>query len=174
MSNKAILVVMLLALALAPLPSVAQDFDAGQAAYERRDYASALLEWLPLAEDGQLDAQHMVGLLYHNGFKSNEMAFHWVSRAAKQGYALSQSYLADMYSRGQGIPQDYVTAHMWRNIALSGDWTSPRHEAEETALLIFWARVSQNRLEVIMPPDAVIEAQRRARVCMRSGYRDCE
>ena len=48
MRTKAIFVTMLLA--LAPLPSVAQDFDAGVAAYNNGDYAAALREFEQLAE----------------------------------------------------------------------------------------------------------------------------
>ena len=42
-----------------------------------------------------------------------------VRKSAEQGDALSQTALALMYEDGEGIPQDYVKAHMWYNVAAS-------------------------------------------------------
>jgi len=42
-------------------------FDEGLAAYKRGDYATALHEWRPLAEQGYADAQYNLGLMYHSG-----------------------------------------------------------------------------------------------------------
>ncbi len=40
------------------------DFQAGMDAYNRKDYATALLEWRPLAEQGEAHAQfYLVSLL---------------------------------------------------------------------------------------------------------------
>ena len=41
----------------------------------------------------------------------------WYRKSADQGYAAAQFNLAGMYYRGQGIPQDYVQAHMWLTLA---------------------------------------------------------
>ncbi len=38
-------------------------------------------------------------------------------RAAEQGDIDAQYNLGAMYGRGEGVPQDYVRAHMWLNIA---------------------------------------------------------
>jgi TPR repeat protein len=43
------------------------DFDDGFAAYNRGDYATALEEWRPLAEQGDAFAQYNLGLLYYEG-----------------------------------------------------------------------------------------------------------
>jgi len=40
---------------------VAADFDAGFAAYQKGDYALALREWTPLAEQGDAGAQLVLG-----------------------------------------------------------------------------------------------------------------
>ena len=39
--------------------------------------------------------------------------------AAGQGYASAQVNLGLMYANGEGVPQDYVQAHMWFNLAAS-------------------------------------------------------
>ena len=42
-------------------------FDAGLAAYERRDFATALRIWRPLAQGGDATAQGNLGFMYYNG-----------------------------------------------------------------------------------------------------------
>jgi hypothetical protein len=42
--------------------------DDGLAAYGRGDYATALQEWLPLAEQGDAVAQYNLGVMYANGW----------------------------------------------------------------------------------------------------------
>ena len=46
------------------LPSYSSDFDKGLTAYKNGDYATALKEWKPLAEQGDADAQTNLGLMY--------------------------------------------------------------------------------------------------------------
>jgi len=36
-----------------------------------------------------------------------------------QGDPLAQATLGLMYAEGQGVPQDYVLAHMWMNLAVA-------------------------------------------------------
>ena len=39
--------------------------------------------------------------------------------AANAGQLDAQAALGDMYFRGDGVPQDYILAHMWLNLAAS-------------------------------------------------------
>ncbi len=41
----------------------------------------------------------------------------WHRRAAEQGYADGQFNLGLKYANGEGVPQDFVQAHMWFNLA---------------------------------------------------------
>ena len=43
------------------------DYDEGKAAYERKDYATALREWRPLAEKDDATVQYNLGAMYENG-----------------------------------------------------------------------------------------------------------
>jgi uncharacterized protein len=46
----------------------------------------------------------------------------WYRRAADQGEPWAQTNLGVKYARGQGVPQDYVTAYMWFDLsAAQGD-----------------------------------------------------
>ena len=43
---------------------LAADFQAGFAAFQKGDYAAALREWTPLAEQGDAKAQNNLGVMY--------------------------------------------------------------------------------------------------------------
>ena len=61
----------------------------GHAAYLRGDIDTALSIWTPLAEQGNAEAQYMLGLIYFNGRyvpKDNAAAAHWLELSAAQGY----------------------------------------------------------------------------------------
>jgi TPR repeat protein len=41
----------------------------------------------------------------------------WLRKAADQGDAHAQNNLGFLYATGRGVPQDYIQAHMWFNLA---------------------------------------------------------
>jgi len=54
----------------------------------RKDYATALREWKPLAEHGNAHAQFYLGVLYHSGHgvqKDFVQAYKWYSLAGANG-----------------------------------------------------------------------------------------
>ena len=78
--------VLLLFLFVGCLPEYADN--KGLAAYNRGDYETAFKELKPLAEQGDADAQHTVGLMYYNGRgvpKDYVMAYMWYFLAEIQG-----------------------------------------------------------------------------------------
>ncbi len=96
--------------------------DEGVAAYMRGDYATALREWRPLAEQGYASAQNNLGLIHEKGQgvpQDYAKAVRWYRKAAEQEYAKAQFNLGFMYGNGLGVPQDYAQAHMWYNLAAS-------------------------------------------------------
>ena len=71
-------------------------FAEGVAAFERRDYATALREFRPLAEQGHADAQFNLGLMYYKGQgvpQDHAEAMKWYRKAAEQGDADAQRNL---------------------------------------------------------------------------------
>ena len=65
----------------------------GGEAYNRGDFAAALQEWRPLAEQGDAVAQYNLGLIYADGegvLKDDAEAVKWFRKAAEQGVALAQ------------------------------------------------------------------------------------
>ncbi|RPH74496.1 sel1 repeat family protein, partial [bacterium] len=92
------------------------DFNAGENAYHRGDYATALREWQPLAKQGHAVAQYNLGLLYANGQgvpKDDAQARQWYEKAAVQGHAAAQVNLGSLYDYGRGVPQDFKMAVKW-------------------------------------------------------------
>ena len=95
-----------LALAFGAGAALAQDFQKGFAAYDAGDYATALKEWRPLAEQGIAGAQYNIGQMYRNGtgvLQDYAEAVKWYRLAAEQGYANSQKSVAFMYKNGKGV-----------------------------------------------------------------------
>ena len=102
------------------LPVTAQDFQKGLAAYNASDYATAIKEWTPLAENGGSDAQYNLGYLYENGKgvpQDYAEAVRWYRLAAEQGDASAQNNLGNKYLEGKGVPQDYAEAINWYRLA---------------------------------------------------------
>lgn len=189
------------ALCFMVVPSVvnAQDYKKGSDAFISGDYAAAFSEFKPLAEQGNAFAQFGLGYMYDTGqgvpqdhteavkwfWKAADQnvvgaqvslgfmyahgrgipqdyseAVRWFTKAAEQGDVEAQFSLGVMYSNGEGVPQDYITAHMWYNLAAASGDERPVKNRD---------LVASN-----MTPADVSEAQRRARVCMSSGYTDCD
>src|SRR6516162_2577918 len=84
--------------------------EAGEAAFLRGDYATALRLWLPLAQRGIVAAQNDVASVYGSGGRGvprDEVeAARWYYRAAQQGSAEAQNNLGAMYAEGRGMRQD--------------------------------------------------------------------
>ena len=84
------------ALALSLLSSGAAwsaDFEKGWHAYDKGDYATALQEWKPLAEQGHARAQFALGNAYYLGRgvpQNHEEGVKWLRLAAEQGHADAQ------------------------------------------------------------------------------------
>ena len=100
------------------------DFDKGETAHKSGDYATALREWTPLAEQGDAVAQYNLGVLYRDGQgvpQDYKTAVKWTRLSAEQGDADAQYNLGSMYRKGQGVLQDYKTARKWYRLSAEQD-----------------------------------------------------
>ena len=138
------------------------DFDKGMAAYKSGDFATALREFRPLAEQGDAVAQSNLGWMYDKGHgvpQDYKTAMKWYTLAAEQGDAGAQFNLGVMYYYGQGVPKDFIYAHMWGSIVAS----SGNEIGGE--LRDFAAKG--------MTATQIEEAQDLARECVRKKYKGC-
>jgi hypothetical protein len=133
------------------------DFQAGMDAYYRGDYATALREWRPLAEQGDANAQYNVGVMYdfEKGVSQDfATARQWYEKAAAQGHAGAQNNLGGLYEFGHGVTQDDVLADMWYHLAAA-------HPAEDE-----WrdlAAENRDEIEGHMTSAQIAEAKKGAR-----------
>jgi uncharacterized protein len=106
------------------------DFEKGVSAYDVGDYATALREWTPLAEQGDAGAQHVLGLMYAEGLgvpQDDRTAVKWYRLAAEQGLAEAQTNLGVAYSQGRGVPQDHGTAVRWYRLAAEQGYANAQY-----------------------------------------------
>jgi hypothetical protein len=90
-------------------------------ALAKEDYTTAARFTHGLAETGDPEGQHLLGLIYFTGkgvSQNNEQALRWFHLAAENGNHLSQYMLADIYYSGvDGIPQNYENAFKWAKLS---------------------------------------------------------
>ena len=91
-------------------------------AYEHKDFALAVGLWKPLAEQGNAEAQTLLGAMYWQGEgvpRDHTEAARLYLLAAQQGYGRAQYDIGFMYGFGEGTPpQDDVQAYKWIGLAL--------------------------------------------------------
>jgi TPR repeat protein len=97
----------------------------GRATYKNKDYAAALKEFLPPAEDGDPVALFYIALMYEKseGLPQNfPQAMILYRRAADKGFAPAQCNLGVMYETEAGSDRSYKDAAFWyRKAAEQGD-----------------------------------------------------
>lgn len=100
--------------------AAAGPFEDAQAAHGRRDYATALRLWRPLADQGNAEAQYALGMMYEGGQgvpKNYVSAAKWWRLAADQGHTFAQFNLGTLYDNGKGVRQNKTEALKWYHLA---------------------------------------------------------
>jgi len=96
------------------------NFLKGLNAYHSGDFATALSEWKPFAEQGHSPPQYNLGFMYYKGAgvpQDYETAVKWYTRAAEQDHIDAQFRLGAMYWSGIGVLRDYKAALKWYTLA---------------------------------------------------------
>ena len=115
---------LVLTLLIIPAIAFAGPFEDGKAAYARHDDLTALKLLIPLADQGNVEAQLLVGEMYDIGGSDlkpdKREAAKWMvaaaesyRKAADQGDAESQTQLGSMYHAGTGVAQNQTEALKW-------------------------------------------------------------
>jgi len=135
---------------------VAGTLEDAKAAFRKSHYATALRLYLPLAEQGNLEAQTGLAFLYYlaawridviieQGLPSGPGAIqdaeswrgvapeyteaaNWYRRAAEQGHAHSQYMLGNLYRDGKGLAQNHVEAAKWYSRAAEQGQVDAQHD----------------------------------------------
>ena len=176
----------------------AQDFQKGLTAYRAGDYSTALKEWRPLAQQGDVNVQFNLGLMYRRGQgvpQDNKEAAKWYRKASDQGIASAQNNLGYMYYSGEGVPQDYKESMKWYRKAAEQGYARAQLNLglmydygegvpQDRLLAHMWCNISsangykiagqhRERIAERMTREAIEEAQAMARECMSSNYQNC-
>jgi TPR repeat protein len=112
-------------IATAALATPEDDLKVAEDAYLRGDFETALRLVRPLAEDGNVQAQSILGTLYSRGSgvpKDLAAAVEWYRKAAEQGDVRAQHNLGVMYLTGRGVKKSPAEGARWvRKAADQGD-----------------------------------------------------
>jgi len=84
----------------------------------------------------------------------------WWRRAVELGHAAAQYNLGVRYYNGNGVLQDMIAAHMWFNIAAAN--------GDREAVKVRDIAVDE------LSSSGIVKAQKRAKRCMASGYKECD
>jgi TPR repeat protein len=174
------------------------DFEKGLDAVDRGDFATALREFRPLAEQGDALAQTLMGTMYNEGRgvpQDHKTAVKWWRLAAEQGYDRAQFNLGVMYKSGLGVPQDDKTAVKWYRLA-----AEQGHAPAQTNLGVMyadgegvlkdyvythmWGNIAASNgdenggklrdfVAKLMTPSQLEKAKDLARECVRKKYKGC-
>jgi hypothetical protein len=120
MHIRKVIVGLTLALLMGNSMAVTANYEKGFQAFQKGVYKVALAEWVPLAEQGDIDSQNTLAALYKFGLgvkKNPEQAVKWYRLSAEQGDAAGQYGLGTMYAAGEGVLQDHDAALKWYNLA---------------------------------------------------------
>ncbi len=131
----------------------------------QKDYDESAKWYRKAAEQGYARAQSALGFMYTMGGygvqKDYDESLRWYRKAAEQGDAFAQYNLGVIYEVGQGVPQDYVLAHMWFNLAAAHSHADPdAYVAQDYAKMYADMR---DAVAAKMTPDQIGEAQKMAR-----------
>ena len=88
----------------------------------------------------------------------------WYRKAAEQGHAGAQNNLGLMYANGQGVPQDFIRAYMWSNLAAAA---SSGDEGKAAMKL-------RDDVASQMTAAQIGTAQGMARRCQETKFKECD
>lgn len=187
-----------LALMLAPQTGAAQNYAAGESAYQSGDYSAAMDEWRPLAEQGNVTAQLQIGWLYDNGkgvTRDQVEAARWYRLAAEQGHEIGQFNTGLMYEKGLGVRQDHAEATRWYRLAAEQGHKSAQFNLgvmyyggkgvtkDYTTAYIWFSIAATNGVngavrarDIVqrrMSPSDLSRAKGRVRECIEADFQNC-
>ncbi|HEY3813401.1 MAG TPA: tetratricopeptide repeat protein [Caulobacteraceae bacterium] len=134
----------------------------GDAAFHKGDYAKALELLKPLAEQGNAEAQCLVGIMYLTGHcvaKDPALAAKWLLASAKQGQKGAQVNIGIVYATGEGMPKDYVKGYLWFTVAVSRGVEGVDKYRDHVA--------------TEMTPDQIERGKHDAKTCLDTNFKDC-
>ncbi len=144
------------------------------AAFDKGEFAAALAQLLPLAEQGSADAQFAASLIYSksdSGLQDGAAAAKWLQTAAEAGLGSAQIRLGQAYRSGFGMPHDNGLAYMWFQLASGAQMWRAGDSEFFTRAQAEYAGYKRDRTARDMSPAEIREAKRRARAWRKAHRR---
>ena len=195
---KRITLILATVLSLAFTQVTAQDFNKGLEAAQAGDFATALKEWQPLAEQGDALAQGNLGIMYQNGDgvpKDATQAVKWFRLSPEQGHANAQYNLGTKYDQGNGVFKDYAEAAKWWRLSaeqghalaqynLGVMYVNGNGVLQDNITSYMWYDIAsangdedagerRDKLATLITASDISAATAMAIECMRSDYKKC-
>jgi TPR repeat protein len=145
--------------AAAPAVAAAGSVQDGWDAFGRGDYAGALAIWEPIAEQGDVSMQLLVGSIYDFGQgvpQDDAAAVKWYELAAAQGSAKGQYQAGAVYARSPQV-KDPVQGYKWLTIAARTLADGP-----QSGITADQAITLRTLIEGEMSPDEIAQAKAEA------------
>jgi hypothetical protein len=121
-----------------------------------KDNVEAVKWYRKASDQGDAEAQSLLGLMYANGdgvTKDSVEAVKWYRKASGQGNAMAQNNLGLMYESGEGVPKDETEALAWYKVAAaSGNKIAVKN---------------QNALELRLGRETTLAAQQRSNALLK-------
>lgn len=127
-----------------------------------RRFLFAVFVVVACATDAAADSMEEAKSAYGRG--DYALAAQLIRSLAEQGNARAQNNMGGLYTQGRGVPQDFVRAYMWFNVAaaaLSGD--------EGKA-----AMKNRDHVASQMTAEQIGKAQEMVRHCQQSKFKECD
>ncbi len=109
----------------------ASDTTAGQTAYFKQDWPTALREFQAGAKSGEVEALFWIGLFYSTQHRSNPQdpyrAFAYTLQAAERGHPIAEWSVADASERGDGVEPNQPESVRWLQLAVENGVTVASH-----------------------------------------------
>ncbi len=194
---KKIVALLIVWVSFATAPAFA-GFQEGLDAAENGDYKTALRELRPLAEQGKVEAQYFMGLMYQNGSgipQDYKEAAKWYTLSAEQGFEIAQFSLGFMYQNGLGVLQNYKEAAKWYTLSaeqgfapaqgnLGGMYLLGNGVLQDFTLAHMWINIAtlngnensakaRDKLAELMSRTQIEKAQDLAKKCLAKDYKGC-
>jgi hypothetical protein len=99
------------------VPMAAGPLEHGYGAYTRGDFATAMQIMHPLADEGDVTAQTVVGLIYYFNYGGDYVnAYMWFNLAAAQGHSFAEMFLKDTAGKmtSEQIAEAQKLAREWK------------------------------------------------------------
>lgn len=142
----------------------ADDFQSGTEVHKQEGFDAVLHQWELLPDHGDPDRLSLSRSMNCESLRITQNYTETLTstkEAAEQGVAVAQYSLGLFYLGGHGVLQDYVTAHVWLNVAAANGYK----DAAKHRDILAYKKMTTFGIE---------EAQKRAKVCMETNYQNCD